>query len=42
MIADVQVTRSVQKKVLLAVHEFREAEHLDLTVKRPAQDGGTE
>lgn len=41
IVADVQVARSVQKKVQLAVHEFREAEHLDLTVLRPAPDGGT-
>jgi hypothetical protein len=40
MVADVQVARSVQKKVQLAVHEFREAEHLDLTVKPTGQDGG--
>jgi hypothetical protein len=41
LVADVQVARSVQKKVQLAVHEFREAEHLDLTVKPSGQDGGT-
>lgn len=32
--ADVQVSRTTQKKVQLAVSEFREAEHLDLTVQR--------
>ena len=32
--ADVQVSRTTQRKVQLTVTEFREAEHLDLTVKR--------
>jgi hypothetical protein len=32
--ADVQVLRTTQRKVQLTVAEFREAEHLDLTVKR--------
>ena len=41
MVADVQIARSIQKKVQLAVHEFREAEHLDLTVQRLVPDGGT-
>ena len=31
--ADVQVSRTTQRKVQLTVTEFREAEHLDLTVK---------
>lgn len=35
IVADVQFARSVQKKVQLAVHNFREAEHLNLTVQRP-------
>jgi hypothetical protein len=35
IVADVQVARSYQRKVQLAVHEFREAEHLDLTVQKP-------
>ena len=34
MVADVHVTWATQKKVQLAVHEFREAEHLDLTLRR--------
>ncbi|MBI5487040.1 MAG: DUF3883 domain-containing protein [Deltaproteobacteria bacterium] len=38
MIADVQVARSVQRKVQLAVHEFREAEHLDLMIRRHAPE----
>lgn len=38
IVADVQVTRAIQKKVQLAVHEFREAEHLDLTLRRPLKD----
>jgi hypothetical protein len=41
IVADAQVARSVQKKVQLAVREFREAEHLDLTVRRPARDEET-
>jgi hypothetical protein len=32
--ADVQVSRTIQKKVQLAVSSFREAEHLDLVVQR--------
>lgn len=41
MVADVQVTQAIQKKVQLAVHEFREAEHLDITVRSPSgPDGG--
>ena len=32
--ADVQVSRTTQKRIQLAVSEFREAEHLDLTVQR--------
>jgi hypothetical protein len=32
--ADVQVSRTTQRKVQLTVTEFREAEHLDLTIKR--------
>jgi hypothetical protein len=32
--ADVRVTRATQKKVQLAVHEFREAQHLNLTLRR--------
>jgi hypothetical protein len=35
--ADVQISRTTQKKVQLTVTEFREAEHLDLTVKRADQ-----
>jgi len=37
MAADVQVSRTTQRKVQLTVTEFREAEHLDLTVKRIVQ-----
>jgi hypothetical protein len=36
LFAEVQVSQTTQRKVQLAVHEFREAEHLDLTVKQPA------
>ncbi|MFO0568027.1 MAG: DUF3883 domain-containing protein [Polyangiaceae bacterium] len=36
--AEVHATRSLQKKVQLAVHAFREAEHLDLTVQRSGAD----
>ena len=32
--ADVRVSRTTQRKIQLVVTEFREAEHLDLTVKR--------
>ncbi|MBL7044307.1 MAG: DUF3883 domain-containing protein [Pirellulaceae bacterium] len=35
MVADVHMTRGTQKKVQLSVNEFREAEHLDLTLRRP-------
>jgi len=37
--ADVQISRTTQKKVQLAVSEFREAEHLDLTVQRSDKTG---
>ena len=40
IVADVQVTRAIQKKVQLAVHEFQEAEHLDLTLRRPRGSDG--
>ena len=36
--ADVQISRSIQRKVQLAVHAFREAEHLDIKVARPLSD----
>lgn len=40
MVADVQVSRSLQRKVQLAVHQFREAEHLDLSVRDPNRTDG--
>lgn len=36
LLAEVQVSNRVERRVQLAVHLFREAEHLDLTVTGPA------
>jgi hypothetical protein len=33
LVANVQVNRAVERKIQLAVHLFRQAEHLDLTVR---------
>jgi hypothetical protein len=35
LIAEIQVSRRLERKVQLAVHLFQEAEHLDLTVRGP-------
>jgi len=41
LIADVQVNRTLSRKVQLAVHDFKEAEHLDLSVRpvKPSKVG---
>jgi hypothetical protein len=38
MVADVQLTSATVKKVQLSVNDFKEAEHLDLVVRRPANN----
>ncbi len=37
LMAEVLVNRRTERKVQLAVHQFQEAEHLDLTVVKPAK-----
>jgi hypothetical protein len=39
LVADVQVNRAVSRKVQLAVHLFKEAEHLSLSVRPPTKGG---
>jgi len=38
LIAEIQVNRAVSRKVQLAVHLFKEAEHLELSVRSHFED----